>query len=140
MGRAAASIALCLMSGHLSHLSVPAVCVLEPDAAVRDSLVEYFTHSGDPVRAFANGADFKRMVHTHPARCVLCAAELPDHRGVELFAWLRAKFPRVPFALTVSGHQHAIIREAVEAGVIHVLHKPMLLTNGLSEFIERLRA
>lgn len=115
------------------------VCIIEPDPAVRDSLSEYLALLGEPVRSFASGHDWMNSLPSLTARCILCAAELPHHRGVELFEWLRQQQLRIPFALTVSSHQHALIKEAMQVGVDRILHKPMLLTNGLIDFIDAQR-
>ena len=132
-------LALRLLPDTEFSLLTLAVCVLEPDAAVRDSLVEYLSLFGKQVHAFENGRDFKSVLPSVRARCILCAAELPDHRGVELFQWLRAKYPEILFALTVSSHQHAVIREAQSVGVPHILHKPQLLSGGLVEFLNHVQ-
>ncbi|MGI9325267.1 MAG: response regulator [Pseudomonadales bacterium] len=139
MAKGDGDLALRLMPDTEFSLHSRVVCVLEPDAAVRDSLVEYLSLFGEQVHAFENGQDFKTTLPTLAARCILCAAELPDHRGVELFQWLRVKHPRVLFALTVSSHQHAVIREAHAAGVAHILHKPQLLSGGLAEFLDHVQ-
>ncbi len=132
-------LALRLMPHNEFSLHSRAVCVLEPDPAVRDSLVEYLSLFGEQVHGFENGRQFKSVLPSVQARCILCAAELPDHRGVELFQWLRGKYPEILFALTVSSHQHAVIREAQSAGVPHILHKPQLLSGGLAEFLNHVQ-
>lgn len=112
------------------------ICIVEPDTAVRDGLNSFIQLYSPGVRTFASGRALQRAWPNLCAAGVLCAAQLPDVSGVELYQWLNSRGFDKPFALTVSKHQHQLINQATQAGIFHILHKPLLPGTALIRFID----
>ena len=99
------------------------VCVIDGDAAVRDSLATLMTLNGHEVCAFETGAAF---ITALDADCVICEAELPDISGLELFQAFRQRCPDIRFALLMSRKDPHAISAARRSGVNAVFQKPLV--------------
>lgn len=117
-----------------------AICVVEPDHAVRDGLASFIGLYNHPVRGFSDSGDLRRAWPALHAVGVLCAVRLPDASAVDLYYWLLNEGMDVPFAVTVSTHQRREITAAAEAGISHILHKPLLPGTALIRFLDHTRA
>ncbi|MFK7912453.1 MAG: response regulator [Pseudomonadales bacterium] len=117
-----------------------AICIVEPDHAVRDGLVSFIGVYNQHVCGFSDSGDLRQAWPDVHATGVLCAARLPDAGAVDLYQWLLDTDARVPFAMTVSKHQHREIAFALDAGIFHILHKPLLPGTALVRFIDHVQA
>lgn len=116
------------------------ICIVEPDHAVRDGLVSFIGLYDEDVRSFSDGDALRRAWPSLHAAGILCAARLPDVSAIELYLWLLEGGLSVPFAITVSKHQHREIASAMDAGIFHILHKPLLPSTALVRFIDHSQA
>lgn len=110
------------------------VCIIDGDAAVRDSLSTLMSLNGVDVTGFASGTDFLNHCATAPIHCVVCEAELPDISGLELFIRCKALYPHSRFALLMSRSNRPALELARNAGVDAVFCKP-LVNRRLRDFV-----
>jgi two-component system response regulator MprA len=102
------------------------VCVIDGDAAVRDSLETLMALNGYEVSTYATGSAFLDALDGAEVDCVVCEAELPDTSGIDLFRTFRPGHPRTRFALLMSRKDPAIAAAAQSSGVDAVFHKPLV--------------
>jgi FixJ family two-component response regulator len=102
------------------------VCVVDGDAAVRDSLATLMALNGHDVSTYATGREFLEALDGHRVDFVVCEAELPDTSGVELFRAFKMRHPSARFALLVSRNDPAMTAAAKRSGVDAVFHKPLV--------------
>lgn len=110
------------------------MCIIDGDAAVRDSLSTLMALNGVDVSGFACGADFLSRCGVDPIDCVICEAELPDVTGLELFLRFKPLYPHSRFALLMSRSNRATVELARSAGVDAVFCKP-LVNRRLRDFV-----
>lgn len=116
------------------------MCVVDGDPAVRDSLQYLCASNGYVARGFSTRSAFLRMldaVNRTSPKCVICAAELPDGSGVDLYNELRFREVIVPFALMVSINSGSATQHALRAGIEYVWPKPLVDRGPLIAFIGR---
>lgn len=112
------------------------MCIIDGDAAVRDSLSTLMSLNGVEVTGFATGADFLSRCGIDPIDCVVCEAELPDITGLEVFVEFKQKHPHSRFALLMSRSNRPALETARSAGVDAVFCKP-LVNRRLRDFVRR---
>ncbi len=111
------------------------VCILDADPAIRDSL-EVLVDLGDKsVRSFSSIHAFMGSLDTVDVKCLLCAAELPDGNGIELFMRLMCMRAHFPFALLISENMLMTHQRALAAGIVNVFRKPIADPKPLLNFI-----
>jgi len=122
-----------------SSISEPTVCVVDGDPAVRDSLQYLCASNGYRTRGFSTRSAFLRTLDNGSGgprpKCVICAAELPDGSGVDLYVELRRRGMTVPFALMVSINSGSAMQRATRAGIEYIWSKPLVDRAPLIAFI-----
>ncbi len=117
------------------HLGPP-VCIIDADPAVRDSIAAVVDLYGIAVLSYSTGTSFFNDVERLLAiRCVLCAAQLPDASGFDIYRWLSARGIDAPFALMLSRPSSGLLRTAEVLGIKAVLEKPLLEPARVLDFI-----
>lgn len=116
-------------------IAEPAVCLIDSDPAVRDSIQELASLYGHRVRCFSTARTFLDEVHLIAVRCVICEARLPDQRGIEVFMTLTSRGLDLPFVLLVSRDKERILAEAEDCGIPLVVPKPIMDALPLINFI-----
>jgi two-component system response regulator HydG len=112
------------------------VLVVDDDATVRETLVEFFETFGHTARGAATASEARAMAAEHAPDVVLLDLRLPDASGLLLLDALRADDPDVG-VIVLSGF--ADVRTTVGAmqrGAVDVLEKPVDL-DALSEAVTR---
>ncbi len=90
------------------------VAVVDPDGAVRDSLVFALTIDGYSVRAFGSAAEFLACPFSARCDCLVTANRLPDLAGAQLAdRWLQAN-PQRAAVLMVGKPVEAIRRPRLQ--------------------------
>jgi two-component system response regulator FixJ len=111
------------------------VIVIDGDPAVRDSLATLMELNGHEVVTYASGHAFLRDADgsaSEPTEyqkntdCVICAAELPDISGVDLYLAFHAHHPRTRFALLTSRKDSVALTRARELGIENIFSKPLV--------------
>jgi FixJ family two-component response regulator len=115
----------------------PAVCLLDSDPAVRDSVHALVGLHGQSIRCYSTARGFLDEVLRIPVRCVICEARLPDQRGIDVYLDLLDRGYRLPFALLVSRDLERVRSEAALCGISLVIAKPIQSATPLIEFINQ---
>ncbi|MCR9278375.1 MAG: response regulator [Pseudomonadaceae bacterium] len=114
------------------HLDIDApqpsgvVCALEPDPAVRDSLVTLLEVEGLSVVTFATARAFFHALPDLYPDLVICEAQLPDSDGYRVHADLQAHRRDTLFVLLSSDREERHGPDARRCGISHVLRKPIV--------------
>lgn len=112
------------------------ICIVDGDPAVRDSLATLIDLSGEVAEFYASGAEFLAALDNGPIACVVCEAELPDARGLDVFTQCRQRHPTARFALLTSSSDPAQAAAAHRRGVDDVFPKPFV-NRRLGAFLRR---
>ena len=134
MGKDALPKLACMETSTLV-ITEPAVCLVDSDPAVRDSLQGLVALHGQAVRCYSTARAFLEEVSLVPVRCVICEARLPDRRGIDVYLALLSRGLKLPFALLVSRDIDRIRHEADYCGIALVVPKPIMNPVPLMEFI-----
>ena len=101
-----------------------AICVVDDDASVCDSLSVLLETHGLEVLAYSSGAAFLADERHRQAGCLVVDQHMPGMEGLDLVAALRGERIFLPWVL-ITGRLDAVIAErADQFGVIAVLEKP----------------
>ena len=103
----------------------PNVYVVDDDQQLRDGVAQWFQHAGYAARAFPTGNAFLAALPLLAPGCIIVDMLMPDMTGVELRHRLLGVSCRWPLIL-LSGHAtRPAVDEAMEAGVLSFLEKPV---------------
>jgi two-component system response regulator FixJ len=102
-----------------------AICVVDDDYAVRDSLKVMLESCGLRVRDFASARDFLECADYRDCPCLILDLHMPVMSGLELLESLRAQNVAIP-AVMVTGRPEPLLATRLEnAGLAVVLAKPV---------------
>ncbi len=102
------------------------VCALEPDPAVRDSLVTLLEVEGYRVVTFATARAFFHALPGLIPDLVICEAQLPDSDGYRVHEDLQRQRRGTLFVLLSSDREERHGPGAQRHGISHVLRKPIV--------------
>ena len=101
------------------------ICIIEDDAAVRESLQLILELQGYCVEEFEDGAQFRLRSDFGDVLCIILDLGLPGESGLQILARLRASAVATP-ALIVTGRANAgIRREAQRLDALALFEKPL---------------
>jgi two-component system response regulator FixJ len=112
------------------------ICIIDDDAAVRDSLKMLLLTQYDDVKEFDSCASFLAGYAPRAGDCLILDIHLPGMNGFELMEKLRADGVRLPVILITGRPDVAMKRRAVELGAIALLNKPVAYSD-LTAALER---
>lgn len=104
---------------------MPAVFVVDDDAAVRDSLTLLLQLRGYSSVCFQDGGDFLAAVDTAARGCILLDLRMPGIGGLEVIAGLAARSIDIPVIILTAHGDVATTRAALKAGAFDFLEKPI---------------
>jgi len=100
------------------------VCIVDDDAAVRDSLEWLIESVNLPVMTFANGMEFLDSNAPFEPGCVILDIRMPGLSGIDVFEDLQKRAATIPVIfLTGHGDVHLAVR-AMKAGAFDFIEKP----------------
>ncbi len=102
-----------------------AVCVIDDDEAVRDSLKLLLESHGLQVRDFASPVEFLERRAFRNCRCLVLDLHMPLMSGLELLETLREKNIGVPVVMVTGRPDPLLARRFEKAGLSAVLAKPV---------------
>ena len=114
------------------------VFIVDADAAIRDSVAGLMALEGLDCRGFSRGDEFLTTLHeldTGVVACVICAYDLPDQSGIEVYRDLKHRAAEFPFLLMISRHHRLERINAHRAGIAHVIEKPIVNPSVLVGFV-----
>lgn len=101
------------------------VCVVDDDAAVRDSMRVLLESHGLEVRDYASAREFLEDAEGVSAGCLLLDLHMPDMSGLELLETLRRQKISTA-AFIVTGRSDSTLKaRAARAGALALLDKPV---------------
>lgn len=102
----------------------PQICVLEDDAAVRDSLRWMLERNGFSPRIFSSPNEFLLSPGFDRYDCLVIDLGLPGMSGLELLELLRARGDATPAVLIAAAASPQLEPRSRKAGASEVLLKP----------------
>jgi len=104
--------------------SAAKVCIVDDDAAVRDSLEWLIESVNLPVETFTNGMEFLDSNAPFEPGCVILDIRMPGLSGIDVFEDLQTRAATIPVIfLTGHGDVHLAVR-AMKAGAFDFVEKP----------------
>src|SRR5262245_12417270 len=101
------------------------VFVVDDDASVRKSLHRLIRAAGYDVETLEGAAAYLDRVAETPPACLLLDIRMPGMSGLDLLRVVAGTPRDLPIVL-ISGHGDEDVREqAIEAGAVEVLYKPL---------------
>src|SRR5579862_7878905 len=102
---------------------MPAIAVIDDDAAVCDSTRFLLETHGLEVRTYESGSDF--LNDSPKVDCVVIDYQMPGLTGLECLEELRKRGCHVPSVMITATTDLAVERRAAELGISRVLKKPL---------------
>jgi two-component system, LuxR family, response regulator FixJ len=119
----------CAESGHPENARMsekaPSICVLEDDAAVRDSLRWMLERNGYSSRTFCTPNEFLMSRGREDYACLIVDLGLPGMSGLELLELLHARASSTPVILIAATADALTETRARKAGASDLLMKPI---------------
>lgn len=101
------------------------VYVVDDDQQLRDGVAQWFQQAGYQARAFASGAAMLAAYPQLSPGCIVVDMFMPDMNGLELQRRLATAGCRWPIILLTGHATRPVVDEAMEAGIIAFLEKPV---------------
>lgn len=101
------------------------VFVIDDDAAICEDLGAMLTDAGLEAKAFASCEAFLANYAPHSGACLVVDAYLPGMSGLDLLHHLRASGNTVPAIMVTGRSDVAIAVEAMKAGAVDFIEKPV---------------
>ena len=108
---------------NLSKLSV--ISIIDDDALIRAATANFVRSLGYVVQVCASAEEFLRSADLNSTACVIADVQMPVMTGTELQSHLRAQGNRVPFIFITAFHDESLRAQALKAGAICFLSKPV---------------
>lgn len=117
----------------------PAVFVVDPDATTRNAVRELAGTMGIPCETCASGQEFMDVCSGSAAGCVVLELEIPGMGGLRIQRLLKAHGNEIPVIFLSAHPELSSAVEAMRAGAVHFLQKPLRtreLWNAIQEAME----
>ena len=110
----------------------PPICIIDDEAAVRESMRLILELHGYSVEDFEEGIAFRARKHFDDILCIILDLNLPGENGLELLSRLRDNAVATP-VLIITGRADASARkEAERLNAMAVFQKPLPVSDLLS--------
>ena len=111
--------------GKTALSKLPLVAIIDDDASVRATTDSLVRSLGYVVHTFASSEEFLRSNRLDDLSCVISDVQMPGMSGVDLQAHLLTQGYRVPFVFFTAFPDERIRAQALGAGAICYLTKPL---------------
>ena len=101
------------------------VAIVDDDDSMRDALTGLLKSVGLSTSAFASAEEFLRSGEQHHTACLIADIRMPGISGLELQARLNAEDCRVPTIFITAHGDEAMRMQALRAGAVEFLTKPL---------------
>lgn len=119
-----------------------AVCVVDDDPGMRDSLKFLLESRGYAVRAFGSAQEFLKSADSRAVGCLIADVRMPDMTGLELQERLVREGARLRVVI-ITGHADvAMAVGAMKAGAVDFIEKPFdddVLVDSVERALEQSR-
>jgi FixJ family two-component response regulator/signal transduction histidine kinase len=102
----------------------PTVCIVDDDAAVRESLCRLLTTAGWQVAAFASADEFLARAPLAPVACIVLDHRMPGMSGLELLEQLSCRDAAAPVVFLTGDREAETGVAAMKLGAVDYLVKP----------------
>jgi len=104
------------------------VCVIDPDESVHDALSTFLSASGVDIKCYSTAEAFldSEVLGKCVCRCLLVEADLPGMGSLALVRQLNSEHNDIPIIVLASTTDRDIADQALKAGAIDVLDKPLI--------------
>ncbi len=103
----------------------PIICIIEDDAAVRESLRMMLELHGYGVEEFEDGAQFLARGRFDDPLCIILDLNLPGENGLKILARLRAQVIATPTFIVTGRADAGVRKEAKRLEALAVFEKPL---------------
>lgn len=110
--------------------------IVDDDFDLRDSLLDFFTHSDFEVITFASGTEMLAQLSEQFNGVIVCDLQMPGMSGIEVLAALRLKEHPPPLILMTAYGDVPTAVTAIQSGAYDFIEKPFDPTR-LKEKLER---
>jgi FixJ family two-component response regulator len=104
--------------------TVKAICILDDDSSVLNSLRELLDSDGFEAQTFDDPLQFLAYAQEHPVKLAVLDVWMPEMNGVEVQERLRELSPDTRVIIITAREEPAIRTAAMEAGAFGFLGKP----------------
>jgi two-component system response regulator FixJ len=101
------------------------IAVIDDDSAVRNSLKFLLELEGLVVRIYTNGAELMGAGDLARCDCLVVDQNMPEPKGLDLIALLRAREFNAP-AILITSHPSASLRDRAAKARVPIVEKPLL--------------
>ena len=101
------------------------VLVIDDDAPVRRALQRLISAAGYEVEVMADAASYLARARVEPPACLLLDLRMPGMSGMELMGRIAGTERMLPTVIITGEGDEGVRREALAAGAIEVLEKPL---------------
>jgi FixJ family two-component response regulator len=101
------------------------VAIVDDDDSMRDALTGLLKSVGLSASAFASAEEYLRSGEQHHTACLIADIRMPGISGLELQARLNAEDCRVPTIFITAHGDEAMRMQALRAGAVEFLTKPL---------------
>lgn len=105
----------------LKHMNI---LLIDDDAWIRDSLKLFFEAEGCHILALETAEEGLEALHCQDYDIIITDYKLPGMDGVEFFKQIQNSHPDTIKILITAYKNEAVVNEAKEAGVQHLIAKP----------------
>jgi two-component system response regulator FixJ len=116
------------------------VHIVDDDDAVRESLMMLLEVNGFEVRDYASTADFAAKVGGQDRGCVILDQHLPVTSGLDFLASDEGRALGIPVIMVTGRGDDALRANAMRAGVVAFLDKPVDANSLITEIVRALEA
>ena len=121
-------------------MTAPMVFVVDDDDAVRTSILNLLAAEGFEARGFAAGAAFIGAARPDTAGCLVCDMKMPELGGLEVAAEMARQGSGIPIIFMTGFGSIPMTVQAMKAGAIEFLTKPVAPEELLRAVRDGLRA
>ena len=105
--------------------AAPIVAIIDSHQGVRDALSWLVSQAGYQVELYASADEFIVWAHASGAKCLVIDVHLHNLSGIELTQHLSVLGLEIPIIFLTSSDDQSLRRQAMEAGGIAYLRKPV---------------
>jgi FixJ family two-component response regulator len=101
------------------------VAIVDDDEFVRDALRGLMRAAGFPARAFVSGEEFLNSGELDRVACLIADIRMPGMSGLELQSELKRDHHRIPIIFITAHGDEKMRMQALRAGAVKFLTKPL---------------
>ena len=101
------------------------IAIVDDDESIRSALQGLMKAVGFPALAFASAEEFLTSGEQHRAACLIVDIRLPGISGLELQSRLNANNNKIPIIFITAHGEEKLRLQALRAGAVEFLTKPL---------------